>query len=134
MRLLALIPLLLVGCTLDDVMPDELMLGHGRSTYDAASPYWSPGLGEGESESYSAGLVWHLPSLEDEDRGPRSERIAERAGTAGDDVHDVTGHLGMRLREDVEAPPPLVLLGMSGVVLLFVAIALVRSRRRNGWH
>ena len=131
MRSAALAAVLLAGCAIDSYLPDELMLGHGRSYYDQNSPWGglSPVTDGGEGESYSAALVWHLPSVEGSQPRPPVDMSEPR-----EDAETPSGALKLRVREGAEDPPAVVMYGLGGALLLFIVFALWRSRRADGWH
>ena len=138
MRHLAVWALTLTGCAsvhgpLDVISPDELTVGHGKTTglmnggYAGHSSMFEY---EGESDSTYVALTWDIPSFK-ADPMSREEREAIREENMAAEEAVKPG--GFTLVEGATAPPawlPYVLVGIAVVIILGFALF---ARRKEQW-
>ena len=138
MRTLAVWTLTLAGCAsmhgpLDVISPDEITIGHGKTTGLMNGGYTGHNNMfeyEGESDSTYAALTWDIPSSQGEPLS-REERAAIREENMAAEEAVSTG--GFTLVEGAKAPPawlPFVLIGAA----VFIVLGFVLfSRRKEQW-
>ena len=138
MKAAVALALTLAGCAsmhgpLDVISPDEITIGHGKTTglmnggYTGHSNMFEY---EGESDSTYAALTWDIPSFQDEPLS-REERTAIREENMASEEAVEAG--GFTLVEGAKAPPawlPYVLVGAAVVIILGFALF---SRKKEQW-
>ncbi len=137
MRNLAVWALTLAGCAsvhgpLDVITPDELTLGHGKTTglmnggYTGHNDMFEY---EGESDSTYVALTWDIPSFED----PALTREERRAVREANYAADTTLDEEESFLEATKEVPSWVPWAMGGSLAVLLLIAGLYSRRQPEW-
>ncbi len=156
MRYLPLL-LLLASCqtwgwsdTADLMMPDELIIGHGKGQHTGSLlahhdlPY------SGDTEANSLALSWSLPSFKSDNGMSREtqrnlallvDHMANEEGLVVEDPAEgdgesavVAGPLQLNLREGVALPSKEVIFGVVGVIALLLALLRFKTKSsRRQW-
>tara|TARA_R100000458_G_C8276523_1_gene251882 strand:- start:531 stop:968 length:438 start_codon:yes stop_codon:yes gene_type:complete len=143
-RHLAVWALTLTGCAsvhgpLDVITPDELTIGHGKTTglmnggYTGHNDMFEY---EGESDSTYAALTWHIPSFQDPALTRAERRELRESNLATEDVVEdnfEVGALKLNIREGVEPPPMWAIGAIVGALALFFLLIFIKSRRSQPW-
>ena len=140
MRASLIVALCLGGCSsvsspLDILSPDELTIGHGRTTglmnggYTGHNDMFEY---ESEAESTYAALTWDIPSFKADDM-TREERHAIREANLAAAQEEPTGGFKMNIREGVEPPPAWAIGAIVGSLALFFLLIFFKSRRSQPW-
>lgn len=128
----------LAGCAsmhgpLDVITPDELTIGHGKTSglmnggYTGHNDMFEY---EGESDSTYAALTWDIPSFQDESLS-RSEWEATREANLAADEELAEG--GFTLVDGATPPPAWLPFVLGGVGLVIVIGFALFGRSKDPW-
>ena len=143
MKLAAVFALVLTSCTArklgNALRPEEVTLGRSTGTSSLSgqvNTWWEdeewPVEMDGESESTSVALTWHLPSMNDSPS--RQEREDIRASSvildlAEEEANELPMTTGATFQADGRHAA--IFAGVIGLLIIFL---LIKLRRSNGWH
>ena len=141
MRSLAVLALTLAGCAsmhgpLDVVTPDEITLGHGKTTglmnggYTGHNDMFEY---EGESDSTYVALTWDIPSFEDPVLSRQERRDIRESNLEKDLVENDDSDLALSLIDGAQPPPMWLPFALIGAAILIALGFALFSRKKEQW-